>query len=105
MAESIVTLINSVRDEGGYGVSGRISMRNPNLQQIPARDPVYGPMIRSLFLPEEGDKWAAIDFSQQEPRILVHMRMYTVKREGYPWKARQTLSKPTTISRKQTSIA
>ena len=47
-------------------------MRSPNLQQIPARDPIYGPMIRSLFLPEEGDKWAAIDFSQQEPRILVH---------------------------------
>jgi DNA polymerase I-like protein with 3'-5' exonuclease and polymerase domains len=47
-------------------------MSNPNLQQIPARDPVIGPMIRSLFLPEEGDQWAAIDFSQQEPRILVH---------------------------------
>jgi len=29
-------------------------------------------MIRRLFLPEEGQKWAAIDFSQQEPRILVH---------------------------------
>ena len=29
-------------------------------------------MIRSLFLPEEGQQWAAIDFSQQEPRILVH---------------------------------
>ena len=29
-------------------------------------------MIRSLFLPEEGEQWAAIDYSQQEPRILVH---------------------------------
>ena len=29
-------------------------------------------MIRSLFLPNEGEQWAAIDFSQQEPRILVH---------------------------------
>tara|TARA_R110002126_G_scaffold16120_1_gene64918 strand:- start:205 stop:1041 length:837 start_codon:yes stop_codon:yes gene_type:complete len=47
-------------------------MSNPNLQQIPARDPELGPMIRSLFLPEEGEEWAAIDFSQQEPRILVH---------------------------------
>jgi len=47
-------------------------MNNPNLQQIPARDPELGPMIRSLFLPEEGDKWASVDFSQQEPRILVH---------------------------------
>ena len=47
-------------------------MNNPNLQQIPARDPELGPMIRSLFLPEENEQWAAIDFSQQEPRILVH---------------------------------
>lgn len=29
-------------------------------------------MIRRLFLPEEGEQWAAIDFSQQEPRILTH---------------------------------
>ena len=64
--------INQIRSDDGGTVSGRISMNNPNLQQIPARDPELGPMIRSLFLPEEGDQWAAIDFSQQEPRILVH---------------------------------
>ncbi len=64
--------INQIRSDDGGTVSGRISMSNPNLQQIPARDPELGPMIRSLFLPEEGDQWAAIDFSQQEPRILVH---------------------------------
>jgi len=64
--------INQIRSDDGGTVSGRISMSNPNLQQIPARDPEIGPMIRSLFLPEEGEQWAAIDFSQQEPRILVH---------------------------------
>ena len=64
--------INQIRSDDGGTVSGRISMNHPNLQQIPARDPELGPMIRSLFLPEEGDQWAAIDFSQQEPRILVH---------------------------------
>lgn len=64
--------INQIRSDDGGTVSGRISMSNPNLQQIPARDPELGPMIRSLFLPEEGQHWAAIDFSQQEPRILVH---------------------------------
>ena len=64
--------INQLRSDDGGTVSGRISMRNPNLQQIPARDPIFGPMIRSLFLPEENEQWAAIDFSQQEPRILVH---------------------------------
>ena len=64
--------INQIRSDQGGTVSGRISMNNPNLQQIPARDPELGPMIRSLFLPEEGEQWASIDFSQQEPRILVH---------------------------------
>tara|TARA_R110000796_G_scaffold106484_1_gene216890 strand:- start:1695 stop:3584 length:1890 start_codon:yes stop_codon:yes gene_type:complete len=64
--------INQIRGNNGGTVSGRFSMNNPNLQQIPSRDPEIGPMIRSLFLPEEGDQWAAIDYSQQEPRILVH---------------------------------
>jgi len=64
--------INQIRSDNGGTVSGRISMNNPNLQQIPARDPELGPMIRSLFLPEEDQQWAAIDYSQQEPRILVH---------------------------------
>ena len=64
--------INQLRSEDGGTVSGRLSMANPNLQQIPARDPELGPMIRSLFLPEEEELWAAIDYSQQEPRILTH---------------------------------
>jgi len=64
--------INQIRSDDGGTVSGRMSYSQPNLQQTPARDPEIGPMIRSLFLPEEGDLWAAIDFSQQEPRILTH---------------------------------
>ena len=64
--------INQIRSDDGGTVSGRISMNNPNLQQIPARNQELGPMIRKLFLPEEGEKWASIDYSQQEPRILVH---------------------------------
>tara|TARA_R110001606_G_scaffold383965_1_gene546493 strand:+ start:2208 stop:4100 length:1893 start_codon:yes stop_codon:yes gene_type:complete len=76
--------INQLRSDDGGTVSGRISMRNPNLQQIPARDPEFGPMIRSLFLPEEGDQWASIDFSQQEPRILVHYAQVYGKTRGIP---------------------
>jgi len=74
--------INQIRSDDGGTVSGRISMSNPNLQQIPARDPELGPMIRSLFLPEEGEQWAAIDFSQQEPRILVHYAYVYGKMRG-----------------------
>jgi DNA polymerase I-like protein with 3'-5' exonuclease and polymerase domains len=39
---------------------------------VPARHEIIGPLVRSLFLPEEGDLWAANDFSSQEPRLLVH---------------------------------
>ena len=52
--------------------SGRFSSSMPNLQQVPARDEYWGPLIRGLFLPDEGMHWASCDYSQQEPRILVH---------------------------------
>jgi DNA polymerase I-like protein with 3'-5' exonuclease and polymerase domains len=64
--------VNQLRSEDGGTVTGRLSMNNPNLQQVPARHEVIGPMVRSLFLPEEGQLWAANDFSSQEPRLLVH---------------------------------
>jgi len=64
--------INQIRSDQGGTVTGRFSMSNPNLQQIPARHPELGPMIRSIFIPEENCKWGSFDYSQQEPRILVH---------------------------------
>ena len=64
--------INQIRSDAGGTVTGRFSMSNPNLQQIPARHPELGPMIRSIFIPEENTKWGSFDYSQQEPRILVH---------------------------------
>jgi len=62
--------INQIRSDDGGTVTGRFSYQNPNLQQIPARDPELGPMIRSLFIPEEGCKWGCFDYSQQEPRLV-----------------------------------
>jgi DNA polymerase I-like protein with 3'-5' exonuclease and polymerase domains len=59
------------RDEGGT-VTGRFSSSNPNLQQLPARDPDIKKMIRGLFIPEEGTRWGSFDYSSQEPRLLVH---------------------------------
>jgi len=53
-------------------VTGRFSSNYPNLQQVPARDPELGPLIRSLFIPEEESEWVCADYSQQEPRVLVH---------------------------------
>ena len=64
--------LHPLRSELGGTVTGRFSYSNPNLQQIPARHGEIGPMIRSLFLPEEDCQWGAFDYSSQEPRIVVH---------------------------------
>jgi DNA polymerase I-like protein with 3'-5' exonuclease and polymerase domains len=64
--------INQIRSDSGGTVTGRFSYNNPNLQQIPARNKELGPLIRSLFIPEEGMKWGCFDYSQQEPRLVTH---------------------------------
>jgi len=64
--------INQIRSDQGGTVTGRFSYSNPNLQQLPARNKELGPMIRSIFIPEEGCKWASFDYSQQEPRLVAH---------------------------------
>jgi len=67
--------INQIRSDQGGTVTGRFSMSNPNLQQIPARG-FMGKKMREMFLPEEGHEWTSLDYSQQEPRIVVH---YAIK--------------------------
>ena len=64
--------VHALREES-YGTrSGRISYSKPNLQQVPSRDPEWGPIIRGLYLPEDGERWGRFDYSQQEPRLTVH---------------------------------
>jgi len=69
--------INQIRSDQGGTVTGRFSYSNPNLQQIPARNKDLGPMIRSLFIPEEGCVWGCFDYNQQEPRLVVHFAATT----------------------------
>jgi len=64
--------INQLRSDNGGTVTGRFSYSNPNLQQIPARNKDLGPRIRALFVPEKGHTWGCFDYSQQEPRLVVH---------------------------------
>jgi DNA polymerase I-like protein with 3'-5' exonuclease and polymerase domains len=64
--------INPIKSDQGGTVTGRFSYSNPNLQQIPARNKDLGPMIRGLFIPEKDCKWGCFDYSQQEPRLVVH---------------------------------
>ena len=63
---------NQLRGNSYGTVSGRFSSSNPNLQNIPARDPELGPLMRSIFIPEEDQLWGCVDWSQIEFRLLVH---------------------------------
>jgi len=69
--------IHQMRSESGGTVTGRFSYSNPNLQQIPARNKDIGPMIRSIFVPDDKCQWGSFDYSQQEPRVLVHFAALT----------------------------
>ncbi len=59
--------INVTRTE-----TGRWSMKEPNLQQIPSRSEL-GKAIRKAFVAEEGNFLVAIDYSQIEMRVAAHM--------------------------------
>ena len=72
--------INQIRGDGGGTVTGRFSMSNPNLQQIPSKG-FIGKKMRELFIPEEGHRWGSFDYSQQEPRIVVHYAIKKILRE------------------------
>jgi len=50
---------------------GRISSSLPNLQQQPVRDDLAEDW-RCIYLPDDGGEWACLDYSQQEPRVLLH---------------------------------
>ncbi len=61
-----------LRDDANGTRSGRFASSDPNLQNIPSRDEELAPLVRGLFLPDEGCRWNRNDYSQIEYRGLVH---------------------------------
>jgi DNA polymerase I-like protein with 3'-5' exonuclease and polymerase domains len=71
-------------EEGEKGtVTGRFSCTTPNLQQIPRRDPELGPLLRSMFLPDEGKEFFANDYSQIEFRLIVNAAALAKNERGH----------------------
>ena len=68
--------IHQLRGDQGGTVTGRLSYSHPNLQQLPNYSK-EGMGIRSIFIPEEGCQWGCFDYSQQEPRLVVHYALQT----------------------------
>ena len=73
--------IHQLRGDFGGTITGRLSYSNPTLQQLPNYTNI-GMGIRSIFLPEEGHKWGCFDYSQQEPRLVVHYALATLGTTG-----------------------
>lgn len=63
---------DSVGDDDTQGAAfGRMSAVDPNLQQQPS-DKEYGPLWRSIYIPEPGSLWGCLDYAAQEPRWTTH---------------------------------
>jgi len=64
---------NQTRGDNEMGTgTGRFSIDDPALQQIPARDKEIAEIARSCFIPNQGEEWCCFDFSQFEQRWFAH---------------------------------
>lgn len=64
---------NQTRGENELGTgTGRFSINDPALQQIPARDKDIASIVRACFVPPEGYDWCCADWEQFEFRWFAH---------------------------------
>lgn len=65
--------INQTKSDNDLGTgTGRFSINDPALQQIHKRDVDIAAVVRSIFLPDEGQDWLSVDWGQFEQRWFAH---------------------------------
>lgn len=65
-------------DSSGGTVTGRLSSRNPNMQNLPR-----GSEIKKFFLPDPGQVFVYFDYSQLELRLAAHLSNDRLLLQGY----------------------
>jgi DNA polymerase I-like protein with 3'-5' exonuclease and polymerase domains len=65
--------INQVASEKGGTKFGRFSYTDPALQQIPSRNKEVARIVKSCFLPDEGQDWLDGDMHSFEVRVFGHL--------------------------------
>ena len=66
------TINQSKMGDHGTG-TGRLSMSNPAMQQIPSRNKQVAGIVKPCFLPDEGMTWVATDMASFEVRVFAHL--------------------------------
>ncbi len=76
--------INQTKTEADSGTTtGRMSVTEPALQQIHARDVKLARIVRSLFLPDVGNSWLSADYDQIDFRCFAHYVKEPVLLDAY----------------------
>ena len=65
--------INQSKNETHGTGTGRLSMSNPAMQQIPSRNKEIAAIVKPCFLPDEGQVWVAADMASFEVRVFAHL--------------------------------
>jgi DNA polymerase I-like protein with 3'-5' exonuclease and polymerase domains len=65
--------INQNKGEDGGTGTGRLSISNPAMQQIPSRNKTVAEIVKGVFLPDEGQVWVDSDLASFEVRVFAHL--------------------------------
>lgn len=73
VAGRVYPTINQNRGEDGGTATGRLSVINPAMQQIPSRNKKIAAIVKPAFLPDEGQVWVDSDMASFEVRVFAHL--------------------------------